>query len=175
MTDFHYYDIVKMEFSRKRGRYMRFKKYTDYSLRVLVYVGSKDKGELSSIKEISDAFDISQNHLSKIVHELSKLGLIDTVRGRGGGMRLAFEPKDINIGHVVRSMEDDFTLVEWLGKSEHDCGLNTGYTLTQMFNNALALFLQELDKYSLRDILLDSCEGNGLIKIKEELSPRVES
>jgi len=146
---------------------MRLKKYTDYSLRVLVYVGSKQEGELSSIKEISDSFEISQNHLSKIVHELAKLGLIDTIRGRGGGMRLAVEPIDINVGHVVRNMEDDFTLVEWLGKSEHDCGLNTGYTLTNIFNEALTAFLQELDQYSLQDVLLNTGEVNGLMGIGE--------
>ncbi|QHE50592.1 Rrf2 family transcriptional regulator [Pontibacillus sp. HMF3514] len=146
---------------------MRLKKYTDYSLRVLVYVGSKEDGELSSIKEISDSFGISQNHLSKIVHELSKLGLIDTIRGRGGGMRLAIEPVDINVGHVVRNMEDDFTLVEWLGKSEHDCGLNTGYALTHIFNDALTLFLQELDKYSLYDVLMNTEEVSSLMGIGE--------
>ncbi len=139
---------------------MRLKKYTDYSLRVLVYVGSKENGELSSIKEVSDSFDISPNHLSK-------LGLIDTIRGRGGGMRLAVEPVDINVGHVVRNMEDDFTLVEWLGKSEHDCGLNTGYALTHIFNDALTLFLQELDKYSLHDVLMNTIEVNSVMEIGE--------
>lgn len=95
---------------------MQLKKYTDYALRVLIFVGSKRKGELSSIKEISEVFDISQNHLSKIVYQLGQLGLLETIRGRNGGIALAQSPEYINVGQVVRQMENDFILMECFDK-----------------------------------------------------------
>jgi len=87
---------------------MRLTQYTDYSLRVLLYLGVRDNNKLSNIKEIAEAYNISKNHLMKIIHELGKLGLIETIRGRNGGIRLAQLPKDINIGKVVRQTEEDF-------------------------------------------------------------------
>lgn len=68
---------------------MRLTLYTDYSLRVLLYLGAKDPEELSTIQNISDSYGISKNHLMKVTHELGKMGYIETVRGRGGGIRLA--------------------------------------------------------------------------------------
>ena len=70
---------------------MRLTLYTDYSLRVLLYLGSMDSDKLATIKEISESYGISKNHLMKVTHELGKLGYIETIRGRGGGIRLATE------------------------------------------------------------------------------------
>ncbi|RKJ45379.1 Rrf2 family transcriptional regulator, partial [Butyricicoccus sp. 1XD8-22] len=81
---------------------MRLTLYTDYSLRVLLYLGIKGNEQLSTIQEIADNYNISKNHLMKVTYELGQLGYIETIRGRGGGIRLAMNPNDINIGQVVR-------------------------------------------------------------------------
>ena len=92
--------------------------YTDFSLRVLIYLGAKDQDKLTTIQEISDAYNISKNHLMKVTFELGKAGVIQTVRGRGGGIRLADLPENINVGTVVRKMEDDFHLVECFDREQ---------------------------------------------------------
>jgi Rrf2 family transcriptional regulator, nitric oxide-sensitive transcriptional repressor len=84
---------------------MRLTLHTDYSLRVLIHVAVAD-GKLITIRDIAESFDISKQHLMKVVSELSRKGYLDTVRGRGGGIRLRRQPRDINIGQVVRETED---------------------------------------------------------------------
>ncbi|NAW45014.1 Rrf2 family transcriptional regulator, partial [Salmonella sp. gx-f4] len=86
--------------------------YTDYSLRVLIYLASQEPSKLSNIKEIAEVYGISKNHLMKVTHELGKMGIIETIRGRNGGIRLAHPPNEINIGSIIRKTEDDFKMVE---------------------------------------------------------------
>src|SRR5215469_3867840 len=89
---------------RPCGDKMRVTLHTDFALRVLIQVGLND-GKLTTIKDIARSFDISKAHLMKVVNDLSQKGYLDTVRGRGGGIRLMREPRDINIGQVVRDTE----------------------------------------------------------------------
>ena len=84
---------------------MRLTRYTDYALRTLIYVGLHEP-EQSSIAAIARAYGISENHLTKVVHQLGRLGLIRTIRGRGGGLRLAMPPGEIVVGAVVRQTEE---------------------------------------------------------------------
>ena len=72
---------------------MRLTNYTDYALRVLIFLALKKEDELSTIKEIAETYQISKNHLMKIIHDLGKLGFIDTIRGRNGGIQTCYEPK----------------------------------------------------------------------------------
>ncbi|MYL20674.1 Rrf2 family transcriptional regulator [Halobacillus litoralis] len=132
---------------------MQLKKYTDYALRVLMFAGSKEGGALANKKEISEVFHISENHLGKIIHELSRLGLIETIRGRSGGIRLAEAPRDINIGSVVRAMEDNFHLLECFDCGSSYCVLTPACRLKQALHEALAAFFQVLDGYTLEDLL----------------------
>ncbi|MDN7241928.1 Rrf2 family transcriptional regulator [Planococcus sp. N028] len=134
---------------------MRLTMYTDFSLRVLIYLGSKEPEKLSTIQEISDAYNISKNHLTKVAFELGKAGFIQTVRGRGGGIRLADVPQNINIGTVVRQMEDDFHLVECFDLEHNRCPIAPVCGLRGVLGKALHAYLTVLDEYTLEDLLVN--------------------
>jgi len=126
---------------------MRLTRYTDYAMRVLLYLGARPD-RLCSIAEIAGAYRISQNHLMKVVNDLGRAGYVASVRGRAGGVRLAHDPADINIGAVVRHTEDGFDLVDCGG-----CVIAPACGLTSALGEALAAFLAVLDGYTLADLL----------------------
>lgn len=126
---------------------MRLTRYTDYAMRVLLYLGARED-RLCSIAEIAQAYDISQNHLMKVVSDLVNAGYLVSVRGRFGGVRLARPPAEINVGAVVRHTEDGFDLV--------DCGnciIAPACGLTGALHQALAAFMKVLDGYTLETLL----------------------
>lgn len=131
---------------------MRFTRYTDYALRVLMYLGRKGE-DLSTIKEIAARYGISENHLMKVVHQLGRHGYITTIRGRQGGMRLAAAPDKINIGEVVRATEDDLRIVECFDDQTNTCPITKVCGLAGMIDEALAAFLAVLDQKTLADVL----------------------
>jgi Rrf2 family transcriptional regulator, nitric oxide-sensitive transcriptional repressor len=132
---------------------MRLTLYTDYALRVLILLGIQEDGRLVTISEIAQAFKISKNHLSKVTHQLSLGHYVDAVRGNGGGLRLARQPSEINIGEVVRLTENDFALVGCFEKG-HGCRIETACLLRPALRTALAAFFAALDKYTLQDLLV---------------------
>lgn len=132
---------------------MRLTVYTDYSLRTLIYLGAKNEDELTTIQEISDAYNISKNHLMKVTHQLGQLGYIETIRGRGGGIRLAKLPKDITIGEVVRQTEEDFHLVECFDPASNMCKIAPACQLKGVLAEALQAYLAVLDRYTVEDFL----------------------
>lgn len=140
---------------------MRFTRYTDYALRVLMYLGRKGEN-LSTIKEIATRYGISENHLMKVVHQLGREGYITTIRGRQGGMRLAAAPEDINIGAVVRACEEDLRLVECFDQNTNSCPISQVCGLASMIDEALAAFLAVLDGKTLADVL-DRSRGLGKV------------
>ncbi|WP_100408278.1 Rrf2 family transcriptional regulator [Bacillus solitudinis] len=142
---------------------MQLTAYTDYSLRLLLFLGSQNSGKRSSIKEIASAYQLSINHLSKIVHELGKKGLIHTVRGRNGGIELALDPIDINIGAVVRQTED-LTLVECFDPELNRCVVSPACQLKHILYDATEAFLSVLDEYTLADILNNKEHLNFLLQ-----------
>lgn len=129
---------------------MRLTRYTDYALRTLIYVGLHEPQQ-SSIAEIARAYGISESHLTKVVHQLGRLGLIRTIRGRGGGMRLAKSPAEIVVGAVVRQTEEDLALVECFASGA--CAITAPCRLRRSLGEALAAFLAVLDGYTLADLL----------------------
>ncbi|WP_175986921.1 Rrf2 family transcriptional regulator [Bacillus sp. Marseille-Q1617] len=131
---------------------MKLTLYTDYSLRVLIYLASKPRTELSTIKEIADSYQISKNHLMKVTYELGKMGIIETVRGRYGGIKLAKDPVDINIGKLVRKTEEDFELVECFSK-HNSCVITPVCGLKHVLAKALNAYLSVLDDYTLADLV----------------------
>ncbi|RAZ69388.1 RrF2 family transcriptional regulator [Planococcus maitriensis] len=143
---------------------MRLTMYTDYSLRVLIYLGTKEDGKLTTIQEISDAYHISKNHLMKVTFELGKAGFIETVRGRGGGIRLADRPENINVGMVVRRMEEDFHLVECFSSETNTCPISPICGLRGVLGRALHAYLAVLDEYNLQDLLFNKDALRDLLR-----------
>lgn len=130
---------------------MRLTAMTDYALRLLMYVAQQPE-RLCTIAEVAEVHAISRAHLMKITHQLGLRGWIETVRGKGGGMRLARRPENINLGAVVRSIEPDFTLVECLSTGS-SCTLTGSCGLTGVVQGALLSFMQHLDEHTLADVL----------------------
>jgi Rrf2 family nitric oxide-sensitive transcriptional repressor len=131
---------------------MQLTRHTDYSLRVLIYLGLHRKN-LVTISELADYYNISRNHLTKIVHRLALRGYIETVRGKGGGMRLARHPGQINIGKVVRDFEGGFPIAECFNPVNKACPLLPDCTLKLILSTALRGFMETLDSYTLADLL----------------------
>lgn len=129
---------------------MQLTLYTDYALRTLIYLALTN--DTATITEIADRYNISRNHLVKVVHNLGKLGYITTTRGRQGGLRLAHAPSKINIGEVVRRTEPNFHLVECFDREKDACAITPGCRLKGVLNEAFHAFTDVLDRYTLEDI-----------------------
>ncbi|MCY7753766.1 nitric oxide-sensing transcriptional repressor NsrR [Bacillus haynesii] len=134
---------------------MKLTNYTDYSLRVLIFLATKNSNELVNIKDIADSYSISKNHLMKVIYELGKLGYVETIRGRNGGIRLGKAPELINIGEVIRNTEDDFNIVECFNGEKNNCILSPICGLKHVLNKALSAYLDVLDQYTLQDIIVN--------------------
>jgi Rrf2 family nitric oxide-sensitive transcriptional repressor len=126
---------------------MRLTRYTDYAMRVLLYLGARPE-KICSIAEIARTYGISRNHLMKVVNDLSNAGYVTSVRGRSGGLLLGRPADKINIGEVVRHTEEDFDLVDcpscFIAPA---CGLNIALA------EALASFMMVLNGYTLADLI----------------------
>ena len=130
---------------------MRLTTFTDYTLRVLMYL-ALDPARLATIPEIAGAYGISQNHLMKVVHRLARAGVIESVRGKGGGLRLARPPKAIRIGEVVRVAEGDAPLVECLSADPHACRISGACRLTRVLVEGFDALYASLDRHTLADL-----------------------
>lgn len=130
---------------------MRLTQYTDYSLRVLIYLGLHDDRRCT-IREISEAYGISRNHLMKVVQQLAAEGFVESVRGVGGGLSLAYAPESLSVGRIVRAMEPDLGLVECM-RPNNACVITRACALAGMLDEARRAFLSVLDAYTLGDIL----------------------
>jgi Rrf2 family transcriptional regulator, nitric oxide-sensitive transcriptional repressor len=130
---------------------MRLTLHTDYALRLLMYLAI-EPDRLQTIEEIAARYRISRNHLMKVAQTLVQAGVVDSIRGRGGGLRLARPPDAINIGAVVRETEDGFALVECFDP-KGDCIITPACSLRGPLEQALAAFLSVLDRYTLADLV----------------------
>lgn len=134
---------------------MRLTAYTDYTLRTLIYLGMH-RDELATIQDIAERHGISKNHLMKVVHQLGLSGLVETVRGRNGGLRLKREPADINIGAVVRHSESDFYMAECFDPANNACTLTPHCALKGVLGAATAAYLKVLDGVTLADVIAET-------------------
>ena len=133
---------------------MRLTQWTDYTLRVLMYCAAHQGREQPvTITEIAESHAVSRSHLTKIVHQLGTQGLLETTRGRGGGMRLLKDAKDINVGDVVRQTETDFNMGECFDPLSNQCGLSQNCRLKGLLHEATASYLAVLDGATLEDLL----------------------
>jgi Rrf2 family nitric oxide-sensitive transcriptional repressor len=131
---------------------MQLTQFTDYSLRTLMFLGAHPK-RLCQIAQIAEAYDISVNHLRKVVNRLASCGYVETIRGKGGGMRLSRAPNMINIGAVVRDTEDNFDIVECFSRKHQDCPLLPACALRSVLVDAHRNFMATLDRRTLQDVL----------------------
>ncbi len=132
---------------------MQITQYTDYALRVLIYLGACPERRVT-IKEVAETFDISRSHVMKIVNQLVTLGFVEGTRGKGGGLRLNRAPAAIGVGEVVRLMEPGFDLVDCF-RAESSCLLSAGCRLKGALNTALQAFLAALDEVTLADLIVN--------------------
>ena len=131
---------------------MRLTTFTDYSLRVLMYLGTVPGGR-ATVGEIARSYGVSEHHLTKVVQGLARLGHVHTVRGRGGGLALARAPQDINVGALVRAIEGSAGLVECFGAQAPGCRIAPACVLKHALAHALDAFFAALDDYTLADLL----------------------
>ena len=130
---------------------MRLNLQTDYALRLLMHL-AVNEGHVGTIAEVAARYGISKNHLMKVANVLGKEGVIETLRGRTGGLRLARSAKDIVVGDIVRRMEADFALVECFRGGKGGCVIAPACRLKGMLAEALDAFLMVLDRYTLHQL-----------------------
>ncbi|AMO24534.1 Rrf2 family transcriptional regulator [Ramlibacter solisilvae] len=131
---------------------MRLAEYTDYTLRVLMYCAS-NPDRLVTIAEMADSHGISRSHLMKIVNDLARQGVLETTRGRGGGVQLLQRAGEIRIGDVVRAAETDFRLVECFDEETNACNISPTCRLKRLLHTALTAYFRELDGATLADLV----------------------
>jgi Rrf2 family nitric oxide-sensitive transcriptional repressor len=143
---------------------VRLTVYTDYALRVLMYLALK-KDRLATIAEIAESYDISRNHLMKVAHQLGVAGYVETVRGRGGGLRLAKPIKSIGLGDVVRYTEPDMAIVSCFEPVNAPCAILPCCVLKRALKKASDAFIEVLDGYTLGDLVEPRSRLSGLLGI----------
>ena len=128
---------------------MKLTTYTDFGLRTLMYLATLPEGELSSVAHVAKLYDVSRNHLVKVVNQLAREGYIKAIRGKNGGIRLGRPASEIRIGDVVRELEP-LTLVNC---SQSFCHITPACRLKPVLQRATEAFLAELDKCTLADLI----------------------
>ena len=133
---------------------MKLTTFTDYSLRVLVYLGA-DPDRRATIAEIATSFAISESHLTKVVHFLAKQGWVATVRGKGGGLSLGAPAGSICLGDVVRAAEGAPVPAQCFSQSGQTCSIASLCRLRSVLGEAVRAFLAVLDRYTLADLVVN--------------------
>ncbi|KOC90689.1 nitric oxide-sensing transcriptional repressor NsrR [Winslowiella iniecta] len=131
---------------------MQLTSFTDYGLRALIFLASLPADQMTSITEVSETYKVSRNHMVKIINQLSRSGYVAAVRGKNGGIRLGRPAGEIIIGEVVREMEP----LQLVNCSSEFCHITSACRLKKALHDAVQCFLQELDKYTLADLVEDN-------------------
>ena len=142
---------------------MHLTQFSDYTLRVALYLGCHPT-RLVSVDEISRAYGISRHHLVKVVQTLTDLGVVAAQRGRGGGMRLAVCPSEVNVGWLIRRTEPHFNLVECFELESNTCPISPACGLKGALHRAQQAFLDVLDEYSLDQFLKQRSDLAALLE-----------
>lgn len=141
---------------------MQLTQYTDYSLRVLIYLANKNDG-LTTVSEIAEYHSISRNHLVKVIHNLATKGFILTTRGRHGGMVLSRPPAKIILGDVIRNTEPNFDIAECFNNANNCCVITPNCGLKSIFREAQMVFIKAMDKYTLADAVTRNSMSQSLM------------
>lgn len=142
---------------------MELTSFTDYSLRVLIYLADSQV-ERSSIDELASFYEISRHHLAKIVKRLADLDYVETTRGKNGGLRLAKAPEAINLAKVIRETEPHFNLVEcFAAENQGKCVIDTNCSLKGVLYGARRQFFLHLEQYTLADVMPKKQCGPGCV------------
>jgi Rrf2 family nitric oxide-sensitive transcriptional repressor len=144
---------------------LRLTTYSDYSLRLLMYLALKEDG-LATIAEVAQSYAISKNHLMKVAHQLGVGGYVETVRGRQGGLRLAKPAEAIRIGEVVRRTEPDMAIVMCFEPINATCAIQPYCVLKRALERACLAFVEVLDGYTLRDLVKPRASLRALLEIE---------
>lgn len=148
---------------------MQLTTFSDYSLRVLLYLGAHQE-ELSKVSDIAASYGISQHHLVKVAHQLAKVGWVDSVRGRKGGLRLAVAPGALTVADVLRETEPHFHIVSCFDRSSPgSCPIVPACQLKGVLAEAQAAFMEVLSRYTLADLLEQPERLRALLKVQEQL------
>ncbi|GGE61040.1 RrF2 family transcriptional regulator [Actibacterium pelagium] len=141
---------------------MRITMRTNIAMRALMFC-AVNQGRIVRKSEIAEACNTSENHLAQVINQLSRLGFLDTLRGRGGGIKLNREPKDISVGNVFRSLEGTLPLAECFTGGENTCPIKNACRLKGTLSRAQEAFYAELDKVNLRDLTQDNDQLCGIL------------
>ncbi len=144
---------------------MHLTRFTDYGLRTLIYLAVKSPEERVTISEITKTYDLSRDHVVKVVHRLGQLGYIDTVRGKGGGFSLARMPGEINIGKVIEDLEPSLDLVDC---ENPQCRLTPSCRLKGVLQEASGAFMGVLSAYTLADLVKRKQRTRELLGVDPE-------
>lgn len=147
---------------------MKLTLHTDYALRMLIFLAVRD-GRSATVSDVATSYGLSRNHLLKVALNLGRLGYVRTTRGRSGGIALARHPEDINLGEVVRQMEDGFMLVDCMRPDGGTCAISPTCKLKGVVGKALEAFLLVFDAYTLADIAGDREALNALFDLNQGL------
>lgn len=148
--------IINAPFKWVATAAMKLTKQTDFAFRTLLFLASKPKEQLSNIQQICDFYDISSNHISKVVMRLVRIGYIETVRGKGGGIRLSCAPEHIQLIAVVTEFE---TTLRPINCDEQPCRIIHSCRLKEIFGNAMQAFVDTLSGYTLADMIDDDLQA----------------
>jgi Rrf2 family nitric oxide-sensitive transcriptional repressor len=143
---------------------MRLTTFTDYSLRVLIYLGTRSDRR-AAVGEIAVAYGISKNHLMKVIQFLAEEGYVLTTRGKGGGVGLNLDPERITIGEVVRRSEAGSVLVECFSRETSECRIERSCLLRGAFQEAVQAFYAVLDTYTLSDLVVNHTALKSMLRI----------
>ena len=131
---------------------MYLSKFTDYSFRILMYLGNHPE-KLYTVDELSTILGLSTHHIKKIVYKLSKNGYLSSSKGRNGGIMLGMNPQDINLGQLLKITEDNLNILECFSTENNTCSIDGCCKLKPIINDALEAFKMQLSNYTLKDIL----------------------
>lgn len=143
---------------------MQLTRHTDYGLRILLYLALKPAAYVASIDEVTAAFSLSRNHVTKIVHKLAKAGFISSQRGNGGGIRLGRAADEIKLGDVVRLLETNLKPVDC--HLPEECVLLPACRLKGVLAEAMGAFMRELDHYVLAD-MVDQQKAVSILRFQD--------